>query len=98
MLIYAFQPILDSFECLFVCQTERNQYAVRLPVEILCDGPELLLASCIPNPHLEGMTVGLKLGLDSFHTDSFLVLLVHGFAVVHGEQGSFADSTVTQNN
>jgi len=83
--IYAVQPVLDSFESLFVCQTERNQYTVRLPVEILCDSPELLLASCIPNPHLERMSVGLKLGLDSFYADGFLVLLVHGFAVVHRE-------------
>jgi hypothetical protein len=85
VLINTFNPCLNSFESSFVGQTESNQNAMCLSVEILSDSPELLLASGIPYFNLKGMPIHFKLGLNTFNTDGFLVLLVHGLVVVHRE-------------
>ena len=56
-----------------------------LSVEILSYGSELLLAGGVPNFNCKGMTIYFKLSLNTFDTDGFLVLLVHGLVIVHRE-------------
>jgi hypothetical protein len=91
-------PLCHTLERNFVGQVKSNQDTVCLSIEILSQSAEPFLTCRVPNFDRKVMSVYLKVSVDVIDTYGFNMVNVDLTTVIHFQEGSLANGTVTQND